>query len=84
MRNSLSPWGAGVSRWPRAPGAERRQGAMNADPSDEIRAELQTAIARIEHYARGTGHAERPCRFLVAGACGGVVPVFARSMLRPF
>ena len=30
--------------------------AMNAgDPSDEIRARLQTAIGRLDHYARSTG-----------------------------
>jgi hypothetical protein len=28
---------------------------MNADPSDEIRARLQTAIQRLERYATGTG-----------------------------
>jgi hypothetical protein len=28
---------------------------MTADPSDEIRARLQTAITRLEHYAKGSG-----------------------------
>jgi hypothetical protein len=29
---------------------------MNAaDPSDEIRARLQTAIARLDHFAHGSG-----------------------------
>jgi hypothetical protein len=35
---------------------DKWQAAMNAgDPSDEIRARLQTAITRLEYYARGTG-----------------------------
>jgi hypothetical protein len=28
---------------------------MPADPSDAIRARMQTAIVRLEYYARGTG-----------------------------